>query len=77
MIVINIDKAKNIAHEMRRASRSVKFAPLDVKVTIPFEAAKAEQERQSIRDRYAAMQVDIDNAKTIDELKSIVSSLTQ
>ena len=41
-IVINIDKAKTIAHDKRRAARAAEFAPLDVKATIPSEAAAAE-----------------------------------
>lgn len=70
MIVINIDKAKAIAHDMRRASRSAEFAPLDVKATIPSEAAAAEAARQGVRDKYAAMQSTIDVAQTVDELKA-------
>ena len=34
-IVINIGKAKDIAHAARRAARSVEFTPLDIKATIP------------------------------------------
>ncbi len=40
MITINLDKAKTIAHEKRRAARSAEFAPLDIKATIPSEAVK-------------------------------------
>jgi len=75
MIVINLDKAKNIAHEVRREKRSAEFAPLDVKATIPSEAVAAEAERQAIRDKYAAIQNDIDSAPAIPELKMIVESL--
>ena len=38
MIKTNINKAKEIAHGVRRAVRSEKFAPLDIKATIPTEA---------------------------------------
>ena len=72
MIVINLDKAKQIAHEKRRAARSEEFAPLDIKATIPFEAASAEAERQIIREKYAAMQVQMDAAATTDELKALI-----
>lgn len=72
MIVINIDKAKNITHELRRAKRSEEFAPLDVKATIPSEAAAAEAARQAIRDKYAAIQTQIDIAATPEELKEII-----
>ena len=69
MIKINLDKAKSIGHEMRRAARAAEFAPLDIKVTIPSEAEAAEAARQEIRVRYAAMQAQIDRATTPDEIK--------
>ena len=69
MIRINLDKAKEIGHEKRRAERAKEFAPLDVKATIPAEAKAAEAERQLIRDKYAAMQTKIDAAKTPEDIK--------
>jgi len=69
MITINIDKAKAIAHDKRRAARSAEFAPLDIKATIPSEAVAAEAERQSVRDKYTAMQIEIDAASTVDQIK--------
>lgn len=72
MIRINIDKAKDIAHDVRRAKRAQEFAPLDVKATIPSEAAAAEAARQAVRDRYAAMQSKIDAAQSPGELKAII-----
>lgn len=70
IIIINIDKAKAIAHDMRRAARAAEFAPLDVKATIPSEVAAAEAARQFIRDKYASVQTAIDAATTIDGIKS-------
>lgn len=70
MIRINLDKAKNIAHNMRRDARAVEFAPLDIEATIPAKAAQAEAARQVIRDKYAAMQASIDAAASVDEIKS-------
>lgn len=70
MIVINLDKAKAIGHEIRRAKRTDEFKPLDIKATIPSEAVAAEAERQVIREKYAAIQVGIDAAETTDEIKS-------
>ena len=70
MIVINVDKAKDIAHDKRRIARSAEFAPLDIKATIPSEAAAAEEARQAVRDKYAAMQTAIDAASTVDEIKA-------
>jgi hypothetical protein len=49
MITVNVDKAKGIAHEVRRAKRAEEFAPLDVKATIPSEAVAAEEARAAIR----------------------------
>ena len=72
MITINIDKAKAIAHDIRRAARAEEFKPLDVKATIPAEAADAEAARQAIRDKYVLMQEKIDQAKTPDELKRLI-----
>jgi hypothetical protein len=69
VITINLDKAKNIAHDKRRAARSAEFAPLDIKATIPAEAQAAEAARQVIRDKYATMQIEIDAASTVDEIK--------
>jgi hypothetical protein len=70
VITINIDKAKTIAHDIRRAARSAEFAPLDIKATIPSEATAAEAARQVIRDKYAAMQTAIDAASTTDQIKA-------
>jgi hypothetical protein len=69
-ITINLTKAKGIAHDKRRAARSAEFAPLDIKATIPAGAAAAEEARQAVRDKYAAMQTAIDAASTVDEIKA-------
>lgn len=74
MIVVNLDKAKAIGHEMRRAKRAEEFAPLDVKATIPAMAAEAEAVRQAIRDKYAAMQEQINAAITPDEIKQALEA---
>lgn len=71
-ITINIDKAKTIAHDKRREARSAEFAPLDIKATIPSEATAAEAARQAVREKYAAMQIAIDSASTIDEIKAAI-----
>ena len=70
MITINIDKAKGIAHDKRREARSAEFAPLDIKATIPSEATAAEAARQAVREKYEAMQIAIDSASTVDEIKA-------
>jgi hypothetical protein len=75
MINVNLDKAKTIVHDIRRAKRTAEFAPLDIKATIPSEAAAAEAARQAVRDKYAAIQADIDAAPGVPELKLIADSL--
>jgi len=74
-IVIDITKAKKIAHDARRAARSAEFAPLDIKATIPSEAAAAETSRAVIRTKYAEIQTSIDAAADVAALKTIMEQL--
>lgn len=69
-IGINVDKAKQIAHERRRAARAQEFAPLDIQATIPSLAQQAEAQRQQVREKYAAMQQAIEAAGTVEEIKA-------
>jgi hypothetical protein len=73
MITINIDKAKTVAHDMRRTARLAEFAPLDVKANIPSEAVAAETARQVVREKYAAIQTAIDGAATTDAIKAALA----
>jgi hypothetical protein len=78
MIVINIDKAKGIAHEMRRAKRAKEFAPYDevIMKQIPGnDAVEAEAARQAIRDKYAQIQLDIDSAPGVNEVKFVIEGM--
>ena len=73
MITINLNKAKDIAHDIRRAKREEEFAPLDAIIMkqIPGnDATEAEAARQAIRDKYAAMQVQINAASTPESIKT-------
>ena len=72
MITINIDKAKAIGHDMRRAARTEEFKPYDEAIAkqIPGQMEGAEAARQAIRDKYAAIQTQIDAAQTPDEIKA-------
>jgi hypothetical protein len=75
MISINMTKAKEIAHTARRAARSTEFEPHDAIIMkqIPgVDAAAAEAARQAIRDKYAALQTQMDAAQTPDQLKSLM-----
>lgn len=78
MITVNMNKAKDIAHGMRRDARAEEFKPHDeiIAKQIPgADAVAAEAARQAIRDKYAAIQSDIDEAADVDALKSIVDSM--
>ena len=73
MITINIDKAKTIAHEIRRTARAEEFKPHDevIMKQIPGnDYTQAEAARVAIREKYATMQTAIDSASTVDEIKS-------
>lgn len=72
MIVINIDKAKSIGHEIRREKRNEEFKPYDeiIAKQIPgADALVAEEARQSIRSKYEEIQIAIDNSETPEEIK--------
>ena len=71
MITINIDKAKAIGHDMRRAARTEEFKPYDDAIAkqIPGNDG-AEAARQAIRDKYATIQTNIEAATTPDEIKA-------
>lgn len=77
-VSVNITKAREIVHVLRRAARAVEFAPYDdiIAKQIPGEdAAEAEAERQKIREKYEAIQADIDAESNFQNLKAIYDSL--
>lgn len=76
MIHIDMLKAKEIAHEKRRAARATELAPLDIQVTIPTMSEQAEAKRAEIRDKYDVIQVQINEADSVDVLKEIVDQIS-
>lgn len=72
MITVNINKAKEIAHDMRRAKREAEFAPLDKLATVPSMIDEVEAKRQEVRDKYAEIQSKIDAATTVEKLKEVL-----
>jgi hypothetical protein len=72
MITVDMNKAKVIAHDARRATRNAAFAPLDIKATIPSETVAAEAARAVIRTDDAVLQVSMDAASNADELKALL-----
>ena len=77
MIRINTDKAKAIAHDMRRAARAAEFAPHDEAIAkrLPGTVeAEAEAARAAIRAKYAVIQEAISAATTPDEIKAALET---
>ena len=77
-IVIDIDKAKAITHDVRRAAREKEFQPLDAVIMkqIPGnDAAVAEEDRAAIRAKYAEVQAAVDAAEDVTTLKTIIDGL--
>lgn len=76
MITINIDKAKAIGHDMRRAARAEEFKPYDDAIAkqIPGQMEGAEAARQAIRDKYVAVQTAIDSASTPEQIKAALET---
>jgi hypothetical protein len=73
MITINLTKAKDIAHDKRRAARTEEFKPHDevIMKQIPgADSTAAEAARAAIRTKYSTMQTAIDAASTVDAIKS-------
>jgi hypothetical protein len=73
MITINMDKAKEIGHDMRRSARAEEFKPLDevIMKQIPGTDIQAvEAQRQAVRDKYAVIQTQIDAATTPEAIKA-------
>lgn len=74
-IKVNIDKAKNIAHDLRRKKRDDLFAPYDniIMRQIPGnDYTVAEQARADIRAADSIVQQNINSAITLEEIKQIL-----
>lgn len=77
MITINLPKAKEVAHNVRRQQRAAEFAPLDEAIMrqIPgTDIPAVEAQRQAIRDKYAALQSNIDAAEDAQALRALIQT---
>jgi hypothetical protein len=75
MITVNLNKAKEIAHEKRREARAEEFKPHDevIMKQIPGnDLVQAEEARQAIRDKYEELQTQMNSAETVEELKALL-----
>lgn len=76
-IGVDMEKSREIAHMKRRELRVDEFAPLDKQIVVdivdPAKVAATEVKRQKVRDKYAAMQTEIDAAVTPDDLMAVLN----
>lgn len=78
MITINLDKAKEITHAKRKEVRAEEFKPFDAVIALQIpgdDHNAAEAERVKIREKYAAIQADINACADMDSLKAIHDQL--
>lgn len=72
-VSINMPKAREIGHVMRRAQRQELLAPLDAEINYAVsdsaKVAEMDAQRQEIKAANAAMQTAIDAADTPEEIK--------
>jgi hypothetical protein len=76
-VAVDLGKAKDIGHDIRRQQRSEEFQPFDeiIAKQIPgVDAAEAEASRQQIRFKYALIQDAIEIASTPDEIKAALEA---
>lgn len=72
-ININLNKAKEIAHQKRRTARAEEFKPHDEVIAkqVPGGAVdQAEAARQVIRAKYVVLQEQMDSAQDVEQLKA-------
>lgn len=75
-IEIDLDRAKAIGHDLRRANRNAEFAPHDRVISLKIPGASADQAeaaRAAIRERHSIMQTAIDAAKTVDAIHAALN----
>lgn len=73
----DLDRVRAIAHDRRRAARAAELAPLDDAISkrIPgTDEAAVEAARQALRDKYADLQIAIDRAAGVDDVKAVLAT---
>ena len=71
-VAVDLGKAKDIGHDIRRQQRAEEFQPFDeiIAKQIPgADALEAEANRQAIREKYADIQLAINAASDPDAIK--------
>jgi hypothetical protein len=78
LIIINLDKAKEITHAKRKEVRAEEFKPFDAIIALQIpgnDYNSAEAERVKIREKYAGIKEDINACTDVDLLKAIHDQL--
>jgi hypothetical protein len=76
--VVDISRAKNVAHNIRRYYRTEEMKPYDdiIAKQIPGEdATAAEAQRALIRTKYATKQTEIDACTTVEQVQTIIEGM--
>lgn len=73
MVKVDIIKARDIAHSIRRSKRDNEFISIDGNIVNVVVTDTAESDRVALRTKYASMQNDIDAASTTEELNTIIN----
>ena len=76
--VVDISRAKNVAHNIRRYYRTEEMQPYDdiIAKQIPGEdATDAEAQRVLIRTKYATKQTEIDACTTVEQVQTIIEGM--
>lgn len=77
-VEVNVTKAKDLAHTVRRTARAKEFAPYDdiIAKQIPgADATEAEAQRVLIRSKYDTKQTEIDDCTTPEAITTIVKGM--
>ena len=78
MIKIDVTKAKEVAHGIRKADRAKQMEPHDKAIMMQIPGTpiiEIEAKRQAIRDANAVVQTNIDNAQDEVELKAAIADM--
>jgi len=80
-IGVDMIKAKNHTHSLRRKSREKELNPLDkeinIKVSNSVKVGQLESQRQALRDKYSVMQTDIDSCSDAGQLNIIINTMVK
>ena len=75
------EKAKEIAHDLRRISREAELSPLDKEISFvigdAIKVAEVEAQRQEIRNKYEQVETEIDSVSNVEELRAVIQANLQ